>query len=326
MAVEEPLPESDAAEPEGSIADEGRHAYLSAVRSLAKEGARQAAERESAEEAEKDIRRRKVYVAAGVAIACIGVVGLLFKFHPGSHGVSSAQSRVTPQVAVSAARTPLPIAAVPNAPAAPLDQLAARANKGDARAELVIGLKYLSGDGVAANDAQAARWLSRAANGGNAVAQNHLGALYQSGRGVTRDIAQAKHWYEAAAAQGDRHAMSNLAVLYAGGSGEGRDYATAARWFQRSASLGYVDAQFNLAVLFERGDGVPQSLLDAYRWYSIAAASGDAVAKTRAGAIATQISPEELQAAQRAVALFKPHPLNRAANDVPTMQDVLASR
>jgi TPR repeat protein len=324
-AADESTPETDTvAEPDKASEDEPRHAYLSAVRSLAKEGARQAAERESVEEAEKEVRRRKVYVAAGVAVACLGVIGLLFKFHPGSHGVSLAQSKISVPVAASAARPPLHSAS--NGSLAPLDALTARANKGDARAELVIGLKYLSGDGVPANDAQAARWLARAANKGNAVAQNHLGALYQSGRGVTRDIAQAKRCYEAAAAQGDRHAMSNLAVLYAGGSSTDRDFAVAASWFQRSASLGFVDAQFNLAVLFERGDGVPQSLLDAYRWYSIAARSGDAVAKTRAAAIATQISPEELQAAQRAVALFRPQPLNHAANDVPTMRDVLAQR
>jgi TPR repeat protein len=324
VAPEEPAEEPEATlEPEGPEAEESRHAYLSAVRSLAKEGARQAAERESVEEAEKQIRRRKVYVAAGVAAACLGAVVLLFRFHPGSHGVSIAQSRVSPSAAAFAPRSPLHVATAP-APLGPLDLLTARANKGDPRAELVIGLKYLSGDGVPADDVQAARWLARAANKGNAVAQNHLGALYQSGRGVTRDNAQAKRWYEAAATQGDRHAMSNLAVLYAGG--ESRDFSAAARWFQRSASLGYVDAQFNLAVLFERGDGVPQSLLDAYRWYSIAARAGDAVAKTRAAAIATQISPEELQAAQRAAALFQPQALNHAANDVPTMQDVLASR
>ncbi len=326
-AETEPAPDSESDEPHAdSAADEPRHAYLSAVRTLAKEGARQAAERESIEEAEQHVRRRKVYVAAGVAMACLAAVGLIFKFHPGSHGVSSAQSRVAPHAAASVAHTPVRAAAMAAASHAPLDQLTALANKGDARAELVIGLKYLSGDGVPADNAQAARWLERAAQRGNAVGQNHLGALYQNGRGITRDIAQAKHWYEAAAAQGDRHAMSNLAMLYAGASGENRNFATAARWFQRSASLGFVDAQFNLAVLFERGDGVPQSLLDAYRWYSIAAASGDAVAKTRADAIATQISPEELQAAQRAVILFKPQPLNHAANDVPTLQDVLASR
>ena len=77
--------------------------------------------------------------------------------------------------------------------------------------------------------------------------------------------------------------------------------------------------------MFERGDGVPQSLLDAYKWYSIAALAGDPVAKARADAIATQISPEELQAAQQAAANFKPQTMNRAANDVPTMADVLAS-
>ena len=325
VAAEPIVAESDSENADAdteATTDEPRHAYLSAVRTLAKEGAKQAAERESIEEAEQLVRRRKIYVAAGVAVLCFGALGLLFEFHPGTHGVSVAQSKIAPHTSAARVRA----AAMAGAAHAPLDRLTALANKGDARAELVVGLKYLTGDGVVANDAQAAHWLERAAQHGNAVAQNHLGALYQNGRGVARDSAEAKHWYEMAAAQGDRHAMSNLAVLYAGGAGADKDFAAAATWFQRSASLGYVDAQFNLAVLFERGDGVPQSLLDAYRWYSIAAASGDAVAKTRAEAIATQISPEELQAAQRAVALFKPQPLNQAANDVPTMQEVLASR
>ncbi len=45
-----------------------------------------------------------------------------------------------------------------------LDRLTALANGGNAKAETIVGLKYLSGDGVAANDAQAAKWLERAAN------------------------------------------------------------------------------------------------------------------------------------------------------------------
>ena len=296
-----------------------RQSYLSAVRNSAKEGARQAAERESLQEEEKDTRRRRLMVAAGVAVICLALAGLLFRFHPGAQGVSIAQSKA---LAPHAAPHKLHVLVAHT----PLDRLTQLANKGDARAELVIGLKYLKGDGIAANDMEAARWLERAARAGDPIAENHLGALYQSGRGVKGDIAQAMHWYEAAAAQGDRHAMSNLAVLYAGGAGASANFAEAARWFQRSASLGYVDAQFNLAVLFERGDGVPQSLLDAYKWYSIAAAAGDATAKTRADAIATQVSPEELQAAQQAIANFKPVPVNQVANDVPTMSQVLAAR
>ncbi len=301
----------DEAEEENS-----KHSYLSAVRSLAKEGARQAAERETMFEEERQTRRRRMVAAAGVAIVCLGVIGVLFVFHPGSHGISVAQSRPNP-AAVHAARSATHMAL------APLDRLSALAEKGDAPAELLVGLKYLEGGG---NDMLAARWLARAADRGDAVAENALGALYQNGRGVSADLAKATHLYEAAAAQGNRHAMSNLAVLYAGAGGKMKDFAEAARWFQRSASLGYVDAQFNLAVLYERGDGVPQSLLDAYKWYTIAAASGDAVARTRADAIATQISPEELAAAQKAVVDFKPSALNRKVNDVPSLPEVLAAR
>jgi len=251
-------------------------------------------------------------MAASVAILCLGVVGVLYLFHPGGHGVSAAQSKPVPLTKTAT-----------HAPLAPLDRLSALAEKGNADAELLIGLKYLSAGG---NDPSAARWLSRAAAQGDAVAENALGALYQNGRGVSADLTKAARLYEAAAAQGNRHAMSNLAVLYAGAGGEAKDMSEAARWFERSASLGYVDAQFNLAVLYERGDGVPQNLLDAYKWYAIAARSGDAVAGTRADAIATQISSDELAAAQHAVAEFKPQAPERKANDVPSLPQVLAVR
>jgi TPR repeat protein len=328
----EPVPEPVSAtteadaSPQEKVSDESAEttqeqdsklAYLANVRNLAKEGARQAAERETVEEEEQGARKRKLLTAGGVALISLILAGLLFRFHPGDHGVSAAQSKAV---------APVTVHAKTQSSLAPLDRLSAMAAKGDARAELVIGLKYLKGDGIAANDAEAARWLERAAQAGDAVAQNHLGALYQAGRGVKADPQQAIHWYQAAAAQGGRHAMSNLAVLYAGGAGGPANFAEATRWFQRSASLGFVDAQFNLAVLYERGDGVPQSLLDAYKWYSIAAVAGDAVAKTRADAIATQVSPEELQAARLAASHFTPQPLNHAANDEPSMAQVLASR
>jgi TPR repeat protein len=317
-SAEAPAPEMpDAAEVEEPSSDAASQpentklAYLTAVRGIAKEGARQAAEREAEFEEERNRRRRRMMAAAAVAIISLGAAGALFVFHPGSHGVSQAQSKPAP--AVSPARSAL----------APLDRLSALAEKGNAPAELLIGLKYLEGGH---DDALAARWLGRAADHGNAVAQNALGALYQSGRGVHADPAKATRLYLASAGQGNRHAMSNLAGLYAGADESMKDFSEAARWFERSASLGYVDAQFNLAVLYERGDGVPQSLLDAYKWYAIAAMSGDAIAKTRTEAIATQLSSEELSAAQKAVAEFKPQKLNKQANDVPSMPQVLAAK
>lgn len=302
-AAEETTTEESAAT--DSPIDSARHAYLSQVRTLAREGARQAEERESLHEAERQSRRRNMMVAAGVAAACLVALGALYAFNPGSHGVSMARS------------TPAPVAAR-HASLAPLDRLSALAEKGDARAELLVGLRYLP-----ANETLAARWLAASAAKGNAVAENALGSLYQNGKGVKSDLDRAARLYQASAAKGNRHAMSNLAVLYAGADPRNTNLSDAALWFQRSAVLGYVDAQFNLAVLYERGDGVPQSALDAYKWYTIAARAGDAVAKTRADAIETQLSAEELAAAQKAIAEFKQTPLNVAANDVPKMEEVL---
>ncbi len=204
-----------------------------------------------------------------------------------------------------------------------LDRLTALANAGNARAELVVALKYLDGDGVPVNDTEAFKWLSRSAQAGEPVAQYRLGTMYERGRGTTADQAKAVQWYQAAANQGNRKAMHNLAVAYAEGSGVKKDFAEASRWFARAANLGLSDSQFNLAVLYERGLGVPQSLLNAYKWYAIAAAQGDAESKARLQAIAPQMSADDHAAAQHAADTFRPAPLDPRANVSPTMADVL---
>ena len=111
--------------------------------------------------------------------------------------------------------------------------------------------------------------------------------------------------------------MHNLAIAYAEGKGVPVDFMQASRWFSQAAELGYVDSQFNLAVLYERGDGVPQSLLDAYKWYAVAAAQGDKESKTRMDAIATQLSADDLAAAERAAQEFKPLDERPDANGAP---------
>ena len=283
--------------------------YLATARNLAREEARQAAERESQLAEQQQARRRRMMAAAGIAAACLAVLGGLAELRQGAHGVSAAHSHPAP--------APKPVSAL-----APLDELSALAGRGNVEAELLVGLKYLE---TAGDEKSAARWLARAADSGNAVALNALGALYQQGRGVKADLAMAARLYQAAAAKGNRHAMSNLAVLYAGSDARMKDLPEAARWFERSANLGYLDAQFNLAVLYERGDGVAQSLIDAYKWYAIAAAAGDGVAKARAGAIATQLEPEELAAAEKAAAEFHAQTPDPAANSVPAITQILAA-
>ena len=204
-----------------------------------------------------------------------------------------------------------------------LDRLSALANEGNPKAEMIVGLKYIDGDGVGVDESQAAKWLERAAESGEAVAQYRLGTLYERGRGVPADPALALHWYQLAASAGNRKAMHNLAVAYAQGSGTPKDFAEAARWFSKAANLGLADSQFNLAVLYERGLGVPQSLLDAYKWYAIAAASGDTESKSRLDVLSTQLGADAREAAQHAADQFKPAAFDPAVNVPPQMSDIV---
>ncbi|HLY06160.1 MAG TPA: tetratricopeptide repeat protein, partial [Rhizomicrobium sp.] len=199
----------------------------------------------------------------------------------------------------------------------PEQRLAALANAGHAKAEEVLGLAYLDGDGVAVNEAEGAKWLQRAAARGEAVAAWRLGTLYERGHGVAADPVKAAQWYAVAAKAGNRKAMHNLAVAYAQGAGVRKDLALAAQWFTRAANLGLADSQFNLAVLYERGLGVPQSLEQAYKWYAIAADRGDAGSRTRMEAIATQLNANDKAAADKSAASFQPSPLDGAANAPP---------
>jgi localization factor PodJL len=203
-------------------------------------------------------------------------------------------------------------------PAIPLTaRLAALATSGNAKAEVLLGLEYVDGDGEPVNEAEGAKWLERAAFQGEDVAAYRLGTLYERGQGVPADPAKAALWYAVAARAGNRKAMHNLAVAYAQGAGVQKDLPTAAQWFSRAAALGLADSQFNVAVLYERGMGVPQSLADAYKWYAIAAAQGDTESKTRLEALDSQISAGEKANAQKAAANFRPEPLNRTANSPP---------
>ena len=227
-----------------------------------------------------------------------------------------------PPVGVAAPASAKASQATQSASASPMDRLTSLADSGNAKAELLLGLKFLDGDGIAVNEAEAAKWLERSAKQNEAVAAYRLGTLYERGHGVPADPAKAVQWYTLAAKEGNRKAMHNLAVAYADGTGVQKDLVVAAQWFTRAANLGLADSQFNLAVLYERGMGVQQSLIDAYKWYAVAARQGDAESKTRIDALSTQLSAEDKTAAQKAADSFHPDPLDRNANIPPDISMV----
>jgi hypothetical protein len=122
--------------------------------------------------------------------------------------------------------------------------LLAKANAGDAAAQIEVGDRYAAAGSADQLDAPklsafvykiAAEWYRKAADQGSVVGQLHLAQLYRDGKGVARDMAQAAAWYRKAAEQGD------------------------------------VTAQGTLGVLYSIGQGVPQSDVEAYYWLDLAA-------------------------------------------------------
>jgi hypothetical protein len=84
------------------------------------------------------------------------------------------------------------------------------AEKGDADAQVGLGIMYESGNGVLQYYKQAVAWYRKAAAQNNAVAQFNLGVVYENGQGVAKDYKQAMAWYRKAAEQGDSDAQYNL--------------------------------------------------------------------------------------------------------------------
>jgi uncharacterized protein len=166
-----------------------------------------------------------------------------------------------------------------------LQRLHERAARGDASAQVELGLRYGVGDDVVQDYALARHFLERAASQGDAQAQFNLGMLYRNGQGVPQDYAKAGQWYEQAAAQGHAEAQGNLGMLYRDGQGVPQDYTKARQWFEKAVAQGVAQAQNNLGLLYYRGQGVPQDDATARQWFEKAAAQGEATAQYMLGSL-----------------------------------------
>ncbi|WP_425537027.1 tetratricopeptide repeat protein, partial [Klebsiella pneumoniae] len=68
------------------------------------------------------------------------------------------------------------------------------AEAGDAKAQLIVGLVYATGEGVKQNKQTAVEWYRKAADQGDAKAQFLLGVAYATGEGVRQDNRTAVEW------------------------------------------------------------------------------------------------------------------------------------
>ena len=114
---------------------------------------------------------------------------------------------------------------------------------------------------------------------------------------------------ERQAAAGDAAALFALGDLYERGDGVGHDMTIAAAYLRLAAERGHATAQYRLGLVQAAGLGGPADVTQGYTWLSLAAAGGEEaalVASVLRDNLAARMTPTELEAAQKQVALFKP--------------------
>ena len=115
-----------------------------------------------------------------------------------AHGASHLQSVL--------ASSPSPTASASSSvDTANLEQLTQMAEKGDGTAQNLLGLRYISGEGVTQDEREAVRWFTKAAQQGNVSAQSKLGSIYFRGRDIPQNLNQAYFWMVLARANGDEN-------------------------------------------------------------------------------------------------------------------------
>ena len=130
-----------------------------------------------------------------------------------------------------------------------------KAEAGDAKSQLELGLMFYFGNGVKQDKAEAVKWWRRAAEQGDAKAQFNLGLMYHKGEGVLEEKKEAVKLYRLAADQGIAAAQCNLGLLYEHGEGVSQDKAEAVEWYRRAAEQGIAEAQCNLGFMYDQRQG-----------------------------------------------------------------------
>ena len=214
------------------------------------------------------------------------------------------------------------------------DNLVQSANNGVVSAQYELAKRFVNGDGVVRDDAEAYEWYRKAAEQGHADSQYMVGRYLEEGwSGIAKKAYEAVQWYRKAAEQGHKDAQYNLGRCLEVGKGVAGNQAEAYQWYKKaveqgcaeakeavakieaaikkreafdnlvqSANNGVASAQYELAERFMNGNGVAENKIEAYRWYRKAAEQGHAEAQNLVGRYLTEgwggIAKDEYEAVE----------------------------
>jgi TPR repeat protein len=122
-------------------------------------------------------------------------------------------------------------------------RLTQEANAGDPLAQHELGLRFLMGEGVPADTAQAIYWIKKAADHNLTSAKYNYAILLINGIGVQWDPYAAFKLFESAANDGMVQAQYVVGILYTDNLTVQRDYNLAYYWIKKAAENEYEPAQ-----------------------------------------------------------------------------------
>ncbi len=167
------------------------------------------------------------------------------------------------------------VLALPVADAAPpAKELLAKAEQGNAEAQLALAYCYRDGKGVSKDNAESLRWAHRAADQGHAAAMDFVGYAFFTGRGVKHSPELAFGYFQAAAEESPTAAF-NLGQCYYGAQGTRQDIPKALEIWNKAAELGSGRAASSAAMMYLAGDGVAADAKQALRLATRAAELND---------------------------------------------------
>lgn len=143
--------------------------------------------------------------------------------------------------------------------------------------------------------------------GGDANSQYEQGMRYFSGEGVAaKNPAEALKWLELAANQGHADACYKLGILYRTGLGVLQNFETAFQWFELAAKQNHADAQYDIGLMHKNGLSVPVDFVKAYVWLNLAAAQGHVGARSARDGVLQVMTAQQVAEGQRVSRDWRP--------------------
>ncbi|MDR0559095.1 MAG: sel1 repeat family protein [Prevotellaceae bacterium] len=146
-----------------------------------------------------------------------------------------------------------------------------------------IGICYLYGLGVEANETEGFKYLSIAAGRNYAAAKFRLGMCYKYGSGTGKNMTEAFKWLQEAAEDGYMLAEYETGMLLLKGEGIQADPEKGVKWLLKAAEKEMDSAQFELGNCYLMGLGVAEDEIQAMYWYQRAAENGNEQAQKITG-------------------------------------------